>query len=154
LLKGVSCRDDVEVIGRAIVLVVVGASQEFLVVHVPKIRNLNGVVGIKGIRDPMFTVVVSTPCYHFVSYVVTMDSLCMIGLYWRRLSSCIIPGVWGSVSLDVRSISCVVGDVASGIGWSVCRSISCRVGWSISCNVGSGIDRLQYFVFTSSLFIH
>jgi hypothetical protein len=41
-------------------LVVVGTSQEFLVVHVPEVRCLNGVVGIKGVRDPMFTVIVST----------------------------------------------------------------------------------------------
>jgi hypothetical protein len=65
-----------------------------------------------------------------------------------------MPGVWGSVSLDVGSISCVVGDVASGVGWSVCRSISYRVGWSISCSVGSGLDQLHYFIFTSSLFSH
>jgi hypothetical protein len=149
----VSYQDDVEVIGRAIVLVVVGASQQFLVVHVPEVRSLNGVVGIKGVGDPMFTVVVSTSCYlHFVSYAVMLASFCAIGLYWRRLSSCIMPGVWGSVSLDVGSISCIVGDVAGGIGWSVCRSIGCRLGWGISCSVGSGIDRLHYFIFTLSLF--
>jgi hypothetical protein len=124
-----SCRDDVEIIGRAIVLVVLGASQEFLVVHDPEIRSLNGVVGINGVGDPMFTVVVSTPCYlHFVSYAVTLASFCTIGLYWRRLRSCIVPGVWGDVSLDVGGICSVVGDVAGGIGWSVCQSISCRVG--------------------------
>jgi nitrate reductase NapAB chaperone NapD len=55
----VSCRDDVEVIGRAVVLVVEGMSQEFLVVHVPEVRSLNGVVGIKGVGDPMFTIIVS-----------------------------------------------------------------------------------------------
>jgi nitrate reductase NapAB chaperone NapD len=54
----VSCRDDVEVIGRAVVLVVEGMSQEFLVVHVPEVRSLNGVVGIKGVGDPMFTIIV------------------------------------------------------------------------------------------------
>jgi hypothetical protein len=92
LLTGVSRRDDVEIIGRAIVLVVLGASQVFLVVHVPEVRNLNGVVGIEGVGDPMFTVVVSTSCYlHFVSYALTLASFCVIGLYWRRLSSCIMP---------------------------------------------------------------
>jgi hypothetical protein len=81
-----SCRDDVEVVGRYIVLVVVGASQEFRVVHVPEVGN--GVVGIKGIGDPMFRVVVSTSCYlHFVSYAVTLASFYMFGLYGRRLSS-------------------------------------------------------------------
>jgi hypothetical protein len=124
-------------------------------VHVPKVRNLDAVVGIKGVGDPMFMIVVSTSCYlHFISYALTLASFCVISLYWRRLSSCIRPWVWGGVSLDVGSISCVVGDVAGGVGWSVCRSISCRVGWSISCSVGSGIDRLHYFVFTSPLFSH
>jgi hypothetical protein len=117
----VSCRDDVEVIRRAIVLVVVGVSQEFLVVHVSEVCSLNGVVGVKGVGDPMFTVVVSTSCYlHFVSYAVTLTSFCPIDLDWRRLSSCIVPWVWGVVSLDVGSVSCVVDDVAGGIGWSVC----------------------------------
>jgi hypothetical protein len=149
----VSCRDDVEVIGRAIVLVILGALQEFLVVHVPDVRSLNGVVGIKGIGDPMLTVVVGTSCYlHFISYVVTLASFCLIGLDWRRLGSCIVPGVWGDVSLDVGSVSCVVDGIASDIGWSVCRSISCRVGWSISCSAGSGVDRLHYFVFAPSFF--
>jgi hypothetical protein len=151
----VSRWDDVEVIGRAIVLVVLGAPQEFLVVHVLEVRSLNGVVGIKGVGDPLFTIVVSTSCYlHFVSYALTLASFCLIGLYWRRLISCIMPWVWGGVSLDVGSVSCIVGDVTGGVGWSVCQSISCRVGWSISYNIGSRIDRLHHFVFTSSLFSH
>jgi hypothetical protein len=148
-------RDDIEVIGRAIVLVVLGMSQEFLVVHMPEVGGLNVVVGIKGVGNLVFTIVVSTLCYlHFISYALTLASFCTIGLYWRRLSSCIVPGVWGDVSLDVGSISYVVGDVAGGIGWSVYWRISYRVGWSISCSVGSGVDRLHYFVFTSSLFSH
>jgi hypothetical protein len=78
----VSCRDDVEVIGRVVALVVVGASEEFLVVHVSEVRSLNGVVGIEGVGDPMFTIVVSTSCYlHFVSYALTLASFCAIGLY-------------------------------------------------------------------------
>jgi hypothetical protein len=55
-----SSRDDVEVIGRAIVLVVLGTVQEFVVVHDPEIRSLNGVVCIKGVGNPVFAVVVST----------------------------------------------------------------------------------------------
>jgi hypothetical protein len=103
----------------------------------------------------MFTVIVSTSCYiHFISYALTLASFCVIGLYRRRLSSCIMPWVWGGVSLDVGSISCVVGGVAGGVGWSVCRSIGCRVRWSISCSIGSGIYRLHHFIFTSSLFSH
>jgi hypothetical protein len=46
------CRNDVEVIGRAIVLVVLGTSQEFLVVHDAETCSLNGVVGVKGIGTP------------------------------------------------------------------------------------------------------
>jgi hypothetical protein len=36
-------RDDVEVVGWAIVLVVLGTSQEFIVVHDPEICSLDGV---------------------------------------------------------------------------------------------------------------
>jgi hypothetical protein len=50
--------------------------------------------------------------------------------------------------LGTSSISCVVGDVACSVG----GSISWRIGRSISCGVGSGIDGLHHFVFTSSLF--
>jgi hypothetical protein len=68
-------RDDVEVIRRAIVLVVLSTSQEFLVVHDPEICSLNGVVGVKGVRDPMLAVVVSTSSYlDFISYGVTLSS--------------------------------------------------------------------------------
>jgi hypothetical protein len=64
----VSRRDDVEVVGRVIVLVVLGTTQEFLVVHDPEIYCLDRVVSIEGVRDPVFVVVVSTSCYlHFVS---------------------------------------------------------------------------------------
>jgi hypothetical protein len=150
-----SRRDDVEVVGRAIVLVILGASQEFLVVHDPKICSLNGVVGIKGVRNPMLAVVVSMSCYlHFVSYAVTLASFCTIGLDWRRLSSCIVSWVWSGVPLDVGSVGCVVDDVDSGIGWGVCRGISYRVSLSISCSISSGIDRLHHFIFSSSLFSH
>jgi hypothetical protein len=147
----VSCRDDVEVVGRAIVLVVLGTSQEFLVVHDPEVCSLNGVVGAKGIGNPMFVVIVSTSCYlHNNSYAVSLASFCMIGLEWMRLSSCIVPEVRSGVSLDVGSVGCVVDNVDSAVGWG----ISYRVGWSISCSFGSGVDRLCYFIFASSLFNH
>jgi hypothetical protein len=124
-------------------------------VHVPEIRCLDGVVGIKSVRDPMFTITVSTSCYlHFVSYALTLIAFCAIGLHWRRLSSCVKPWVCGNISLYIHSVSCIVDDVASGVGWSVCRGISYRVGWSIGCSVGSGVDRLHHFVFTSSFFSH
>jgi hypothetical protein len=142
-----SCRDDIEVVGRVVVLIVLGTSQEFLVVHDLEVCSLNGVVGVKGVGNPMFAVVVNTSNYlHFISYAVTLASFCTIGLDWRRLSSCNVSWVWSGVSLDVSSIGCVVNGVASDIGRSVC--------WSISCSVGSGVDQLRYFVFASSLFSH
>jgi hypothetical protein len=151
----VSYRNDVKVIGGAVVLVVLGTSQEFLVVHDPEICSLYGVVGVKGIGNPMFTVVVSASGYlHFISYAVTLTSFCTIGLNWSRLNSYIVSWVWGSVPLDVGSVGCVVNIIASNIGRSISWGVSRRVGWSISCSVGSGVDRLCYFVFTSSLFSH
>jgi hypothetical protein len=148
-----SCRDDLEVVRRAIVLVVLGTSQEFLVMHDPEICSLNGVVGVKGIGNPMFAVVVSTSSYlHFISYAVTLASFSMIGLDQRRVSSYIVSWIWGGIPLDVGNIGCVVGGIISSIGWSVCWSISRRVSWSVSCSIGSGVGRLHYFIFTSSLF--
>jgi hypothetical protein len=120
-----SYRDNIEVIRRDIVLVILGASQEFLVVHVPEVGSLNEVVCVEGIGDPVVTVVVSTSCYlHFISYAMTLSSFYPIGLDWRRLSSCIVSWVQGGVSLNVGSIGCIVVNIAGGVGWSVCRSIS------------------------------
>jgi hypothetical protein len=77
----VSSRDDVEVVRRAVVLVVLGKLQEFLVVHDPEICSLNGVVSVEGVGHPVFAVVVSTSSYlHFISYVVTLASFCTTGL--------------------------------------------------------------------------
>jgi hypothetical protein len=150
-----SYRDNVEVIRRAIVLVILGTSQEFLVVHVPKVGSLNRIVGIEDVGDPVLAVVVSMSCYlHFISYAVSLASFCPIVLDLGRLSSCIVSWVQGSVSLNVGSIGCIVDDIVGGIGWSFCRCISCRIGWSVSCSVGSGVDRLHNFVFASSLFSH
>jgi hypothetical protein len=56
-------RDDTEVVGRAIVLVVLGTSQEFLVVHDLEICSLDGVVGVEGVRCPMLAIVVCTSSY-------------------------------------------------------------------------------------------
>jgi hypothetical protein len=42
-------------------------------VHNSEICGFNGVVGIKGIGNPMFVVIVSTSSYlHFISYAVTL----------------------------------------------------------------------------------
>jgi hypothetical protein len=150
-----SCRDDVEVVRRAVVLVVLGTPQEFLVMHDPEIFSLNGVVGVKGVGNPMFAVLVNTSSYlHFISYTMKLASFSTIGLHQRRLSSCIVSWIWGGVPLDVVSIGCVVSGITSSICWSICWSISCGVGWSVSCSIGSGVDRLRYFFFASSLFSH
>jgi hypothetical protein len=154
-----SRRDDVEVVGRAVVLVVLSTSQEFLVVHDPEICSLNGVVGVKGVRDPVLAIIVSTSSYlNFISYAVALASLCMIGLDQRRLGSCVVSWVWSGVPLNIDSIACVVDDVTSGIGRVVCRGISRRVGWSVGCSMGSGsgswVGRLCYFVFAPTFFNH
>jgi hypothetical protein len=118
-------RDNVEVVGRAIVLVELGTSQEFLVVHDPEICSLDGVVGVEGVRDPMLAVIVCTPSYlDFISYAVTSTSFYTIGLDRRRLSSCIASWIWGGVPLDVGSVGCIVGGIANGISRGVCLSIS------------------------------
>jgi hypothetical protein len=116
---------------------------------------LNGVVGVKGIGNPMFAVVVSLSSYpHFICYAVTLASFCSMSLDRRRLSSCIVSWVWGDVPLDVGSIGCVVDDVADSISCSVFWNVSRGIGWSISCSVGSGVGRLHYFVFGSTFFSH
>jgi hypothetical protein len=49
--------------------------------HDPEFCSLNGVVGVKGVRDPMLAVIVSTSSYlDFVSYAVMLASFCTIGL--------------------------------------------------------------------------
>jgi hypothetical protein len=124
-------------------------------VHHPEIRYLDGVVSIEGVRDPVFTIIVSSSSYfYFISYAMTLASFLSIGLDWRRLSSCIVSWIWSGVSLVVGSIVYVVNDIARNISRSVCWSISHRVDWRISCNIGSGVERLHYFVFASSLFVY
>jgi hypothetical protein len=136
-------------------LVVLSTSQEFLVMHDPEFCSLDGVVGVKGVRDPVLSIVVNTSSYlNFISYAVTLASLGTIGLDQRRLSSCVVSWVQSDVCLNIANISCVVDDVTNGIGRVVCWGISRRVGWSVSCSIGSGVDRLRYFVFASSFFSH
>jgi hypothetical protein len=113
-------RDNVEVVRRAIVLVILRTSQEFLVVHVPDLYSLDGVVGVEGVRYPMLAVVVCTPSYlDFISYAVASTSFYTIGLNQRRLHSCIASWIWWRVSLDVSSIGCIIGGIASGISRGV-----------------------------------
>jgi hypothetical protein len=154
-----SSRDDVEVVGSAVVLVVLSTSQEFLVVQDPEFCSLDGVVGVKGVGDPMLRIVVSTSSYlDFISYAVALASLGTIGLDLRRPSSCVVSWVWSGVPLNIVSIGCVADNVTSGIGWVVCWGIRCRVGWSAGCNIGSGIGswvgRLCYFIFAPTFFSH
>jgi hypothetical protein len=65
-----------------------------------------------------------------------------------------VSWVRSDVCLNIGSIGCVVYEATSGIGWVICWGISRRVGWSVGCNIGSGIDQLRYFVFASSFFSH
>jgi hypothetical protein len=142
-----SRRDDVEVVGRAVVLVILSTSQEFLVVQDPEFCSLDGVVGFKGVRDPVLAIVVGTSSYlDFISYTVALASIGTIGLDQRRLSSCAVSWVWSGVPLNIDSIGCVVDDVTSIIDRNVC--------WSIGCSIGSWVDRLCYYVFTSTFFSH
>jgi hypothetical protein len=134
-------RDNVEAVGRAIVLVILGTSQEFLVVHDPEICSLDRVVGVEGVRDPMLAVVVCTSSYlDFISYAVMPTSFCTIGLDRRRLGSSIESWIWGGVPLDVGSVGSIVGGIASDISRGVCWSINRWVDWSIGYSVGSGIS--------------
>jgi hypothetical protein len=48
--------------------------------------------------------------------------------------------------LGASSMGYVVGNVA--------RGISGGIGWRVFGSVGSGVDQLYYFIFTSSLFSH
>jgi hypothetical protein len=147
-------RDDVEVVGRAIVLVVLGTSQEFLVVHDLEICSLDGVVGVEGVRCPKLVVVVCTSSnLGFISYAVAPASFYMVRLDRRRLSSCVASWIWGGVPLDIGSVGCIVGGIAS-ISRGICWSIRRWVSWSVGCSVSSGISRLHYFVFTSPFFSH
>jgi hypothetical protein len=116
---------------------------------------LNGVVGVKGVGNPVLAVVVSTSSYlHFISYTMMLASFSTIGLDQRRLSSCIVSWISGGIPLDDSSIGYVVSGIINSIGRSVHWSISRRVRCSVSCSIGSGVDRLCYFVFASSLFSH
>jgi hypothetical protein len=44
--------------------------------------------------------------------------------------------------------------VSRGIGRVICWGSSHRVGWSVGCSIGSGVDWLCYFVFALSFFSH
>jgi hypothetical protein len=130
-------------------------SQEFLVVHNLEFCSLDGVVGVKGVRDPMLAVVVSASSYlDFISYAVALASFYTIGLDQRRLSSCIVSWVSSGIPLNMDNSGCVVDDVTNIIDRRVCWSVGCSIGWSICCGIGSWVDWLCYFVFASTFFSH
>jgi hypothetical protein len=94
----VSRRHDIKVVGRAIVLVILSTSQEFLVVQYLEICSLNGVVGVKGVGDPVLAIVVSTSSYlDFISDAVALASLFTVGLDQKRLDSYVVSWVWSGV---------------------------------------------------------
>jgi hypothetical protein len=94
----VSRRHDIKVVGRAIVLVILSMSQEFLVVQYLEICSLNGVVGVKGVGDPVLAIVVSTSSYlDFISDAVALASLFTVGLDQKRLDSYVVSWVWSGV---------------------------------------------------------
>jgi hypothetical protein len=144
--------DDVEVIWRTIILVVLGTLYELLVVHLPKIYCLDRVSGIKGIRDPIVAIVISMACYlHFVSYMLELTTLRAVGLQWWRLSSCVLSYVTSSVLLlGASSVGGVVFCIARGVTSGVSSLIGCCVG----SDVGSVVGRLRDFIVASSLFSH
>jgi hypothetical protein len=118
---------------------------------------LDGVIGIKSVRDPMVVVAVSMPCYlHFVSYASTLTTFCVVSLYQWRLGFCVLPWVCSGVCLGFGNISCIVGDIArsvdGGVSWRIGCIIDNRIGGRVTCGVGNGISWLYYFIFTSSLF--
>jgi hypothetical protein len=89
-----SRRDNVEAVERAVVLIVLSTSQKFLVMHDPEICSLDGVVSVKGVRNTVLTIVVSTSSYlGFVSYAVALSSLRTIDLERRRRSSCVVSWI-------------------------------------------------------------
>jgi hypothetical protein len=71
------------------------------------------VVGVKGIRDPVVAVVVSTVCYfYFILYGLTLITSGACSLSWLRLSSRVPPCITDDVLLLGGSN---VGDVAYNI---------------------------------------
>jgi hypothetical protein len=124
-------------------------------VHDLEFCSLDGVVGIKGVRDPMLAVVVSTSGYlDLISYAVALASLCTIGLDQRRRSSCVVSWVWSGVPLNIGNVGYSVDDVTSGIYRSVCWSIGYSISRSICCSIGRRVDWLCYFIFVSASFSH
>jgi hypothetical protein len=109
-------------------------------VHVLQIRCLDGVVGVKSIRDPMVTIVVSTSCYlHFVTYVLTLTAFYAISLYWRRLSSCIVPRLCSDVSLVVGGISCIVATLSVALPGAFSIALAAGLAGALAAALAAGL---------------
>jgi hypothetical protein len=117
-------------------------------VHLTEFCCSDRVVSVKGIRDPVATAVVGAACYlRFISYALTLTALRAVGLYWWRLSSRVLAHI----------SSCVLLLGSSGVGdivLCISRGITHGVGGCVGGNIGSKVDRLHYFIFTSALFSH
>jgi hypothetical protein len=110
---------------------------------------LDGVIGVKGIRDPIVVVVIRTACYlHFISYALALTALRVVGLYWWRLSSYVLSCVTGSVLLLGTSS---IGDVVLCTTRGVTNGVGGWIGCCIVSDIGSWVDRLRNFVLASSL---
>jgi hypothetical protein len=107
------------------------------------------VISVKGIRDPIVAVVISTSCYfQFILHVLTLTALRVIGLHWWGLSSHVLSCVGSALLLGASSIGGIVLCIARG----VTSNDSSWVGCCIGSDVGSGVYRLCDFIFASSLF--
>jgi hypothetical protein len=141
------CRDDVEVIGSTVVLVILGMMSEFSVMHLTKLYCLGGVIGVQGIQNSVVAVILGMMLdLHFISYRMTLllaASEDAYSSYLWRLSSNILSYVANGVLLLVRSgVSQIVGDVVGNITGGITDS------------VGGSVGQLHDFVLTTSLFSH
>jgi hypothetical protein len=135
-----SRRDDVEVVGKAVVLIVLSTSQESLVVHDPEICSLDGVFGVKGVRDPMLAIVVSTSSYlNFISYAVALASLSTIDLDQRRWSSCVVSWVRSDVCLNIGSIGVLLVTLAAALAWSFAGALATGLAGALAAALAAGL---------------
>jgi hypothetical protein len=108
--------------------------------HMSEVRCLDGVVGIDGIRDPVFSIIIRMSCYlHFISYMLTLASFCAVSLYWRRLSSYILSWVCDGVSLDVGNVSCIVGNIAIGVAGAFAGALAAGLAGALAAALAAGL---------------
>jgi hypothetical protein len=125
-----------------------GTTQELSIVHFAEVCSLDGMIGVKGIRDPVVAVVVSMACYlRFISYGLTLIALRACSSCWLRLSSRILSCITGDVLLlGTIKIGGVVDNIVSG-------KTSGISSW-IGCCIGRNIDWLHDLNLTTSLSGH